>query len=897
MDAKHLRTLELDKVLARLAGLASFSASKELLLALQPETTLARVRAAQAATGEAVRLLASRPSLSIGAARDIRPLVERAKLGAILQPPDFLEVQGTIESARAMRELLHRAQLVYPELATYAGRLHPLRGLQDEIATTIDEHGEVVDSASPQLAYLRREVRSGRDRIMRRLEAIIADPNNAEAIQEPIVTERNGRYVIAIKAGFRHHIRGVVHDQSESGATLFLEPLATVDMTNDWRQSMLEEHKEVERILRVLSSRMALDATQLHEIVEALAALDAAFAKARLAEQLEAVEPDLNESGDIHLIDARHPLLTGTVVPQTITLGDGYRALVITGPNTGGKTVALKTVGLLTLLAECGLRIPAATGSKVSVFREVLADIGDEQSIEQSLSTFSGHLRNIVSMLKSADRHSLVLLDELGAGTDPDEGSALARAILEYLLAHDVTTIATTHYSELKTFAHNRAGVQNASVEFDVNTLSPTYKVRIGTPGRSNALAIAGRLGLPTDIIETARSGLSEEHLRTEALLEEISRKERVAARERNRASREEATLRRLRTQAAAALEEAERIRQEARERAFAEADAELTELRREAARLAQQLERARAERDQPAAVMAPVAAEPDHAAPNVDTLREQLVAARQAGDRELARELQRQLSIAGQAAREQPRDGELASILSRVRQAAGREALEAIRAELRGARRRRDWRRLSALEDELQQAQIGFDRETVGAIRSGLAQASTALEQLRPIRQAAVAASPARDLKVGQYVRVPGFGETGQLMTLPDDKGEVDVQVGAFTVHARAAELLKADRPRHRESDIVLRRAPLTEAPPSLSHPVDMRGIRADEVEPLLDRELNGALSAGVPYLKIIHGHGTGIVRRMVRDYLAQQPYVSSFEPASPADGGDGATIVTLAV
>ncbi|HEY8695185.1 MAG TPA: endonuclease MutS2, partial [Chloroflexota bacterium] len=602
------------------------------------------MKAIQAATSEAVRLLASRPSLTIGAARDVRPMVDRATLGAILSSGDLVDILGTIDSARAIRELLHRGQLVYPELATYIGRLHPLKSLRDCIAETINEHGEVVDSASPQLTHLRREVRTGRDRIMRRLEAIIADPNNAEAIQEPIVTERNGRYVIAVKAAHRHAIRGVVHDQSESGATLFLEPLATVDMTNDWRQSQLDEQKEVERILRLLSNRVALEAAELNDVVAALAALDATFAKAHYAERLEAIEPDLNVDGVVDLVDARHPLLTGRVVPQTIRLGESFRVLIITGPNTGGKTVALKTVGLLTLMAQCGLRIPAASGSKVAVFEQVLADIGDEQSIEQSLSTFSGHLRNIVAMLGVAGPRSLVLLDELGAGTDPDEGSELARAILEHLLARGVSTIATTHYSELKTFAHDREGVENASVEFNVNTLTPTYRLRIGTPGRSNALAIASRLGLPSEIVASARGGLSEEHLEAESLLEDIHRKERTAARERNRATRDQQQQRRLRAEAANALSDAERIRQEARETAYTEADAELSDLRREAARLARELERARRDRGGPVRRRGRFS---QPAALGSEELHTRLVEARRRGHREAARALQAQLADA----------------------------------------------------------------------------------------------------------------------------------------------------------------------------------------------------------------------------------------------------------
>ena len=964
----------------------------------------------QAATSEAVRLLASRPNLTIGAARDVRPLVNRATLGAILSAGDLVDILGTIDSARTIRELLHRGQLMYPELATYVGRLHPLKSLRDHIAETINEHGEVVDSASPQLAHLRREVRSGRDRIMRRLEAIIADPNNAEAIQEPIVTERNGRYVIAVKAAHRHGIRGVVHDQSESGATLFLEPLATVDMTNDWRQSQLEEQKEVERILRLLSNRVALEAKELDDLVAALAALDATFAKARYAERLEAVEPDLNTDGLTNLVDARHPLLSGPVVPQTIRLGESFRVLIITGPNTGGKTVALKTMGLLTLMAQCGLRIPAASGSKVAVFEQVLADIGDEQSIEQSLSTFSGHLRNIVAMLGVAGPKSLVLMDELGAGTDPDEGSELARAILEHLLARGVSTIATTHYSALKTFAHDREGVENASVEFNVNTLSPTYRLRIGTPGRSNALAIASRLGLPSEIVDSARGGLSEEHLRSESLLEDIHRKERVAARDRNRATRDQQQQRRLRTEAAGALADAERIRQEARETAYAEADAELTELRRETARLARDLERARQDRGEPApdpwlqerrerlfdrlaqahrradgVTARSVRAEFGELAPSPavagegwgeGTRQSQAGAGAQVRSAQRRRDAGRQERHRNDGAvlltedssprapakqgRPNPRDerqgGRLAAIAGKdtVKEAAGRGqrrrlgaqlASEELHGQLVEARRRGDRQAARALQAQLAQAvereRLGGaepaapqeaatvpaaaldivdalallddealaslrdevvqraqhqSRQTVRSVGRQLSDTSQRLERLRPARpvEREAAATP---IVIGQHVRVPGFSEPGQVLNLPDGKGELEVQLGAFRIRVRATELQRAPKPRPHQQSYAFQRAPESFTPPSLSRPVDMRGVRAGEVEPLLDRELNEAFSAGVQYLKIIHGHGTGAVRKIVREYLAAQPYVSSYEPAPPKDGGDGATMVTLAI
>ncbi|MGH2468880.1 MAG: endonuclease MutS2, partial [Chloroflexota bacterium] len=453
MNPKHLATLELDKVLQRLAAHAAFSVSRELLLELQPAIEAQMVREGLAETTEARRLVSSRPTLTVGGARDVRGAARRAAVGAALAAPDLLEVAGTLESAAVLRNVLMDDDL-YPRLARHGADMAPLPALVCEIADVIDANGEVLDSASPRLAELRVRVRGGRDRVLRRLEAIIVDPNTAEAIQQPIVTERAGRYVLAVKASFRQRIQGIVHDQSESGATLFLEPLAVVDLTNDWRQAQLDEQREVDRLLRELSARVGEQAEALERTVLAIARLDAALARAHYAEALEAVEPAVDDGGELELLAARHPLLTGRVVPQTIRLGAEFTVLVITGPNTGGKTVALKTAGLLALMAQCGLHIPASAGSRVAVYREVLADIGDEQSIEQSLSTFSGHMRTLVQILSVASKRTLVLLDELGAGTDPTEGSALARVILNELLRRGTPTIATTHFSELKTFAH-----------------------------------------------------------------------------------------------------------------------------------------------------------------------------------------------------------------------------------------------------------------------------------------------------------------------------------------------------------------------------------------------------------------------------------------------------------
>jgi DNA mismatch repair protein MutS2 len=436
-----------------------------------------------------------------------------------------------------------------PLLADVAARIEPCEGLLDEIGRCISEQGEVVDHASPKLARIRREMRTAHERLLDKLNRIVANSNNVSYLQEALITQRGGRYVLPIKAEFKGRIPGVVHDTSASGATLFVEPLSVVEMGNRWRELQIEERREIDRILAELSARVADLAEELAWTVEALADLDLAFAKARYANELEATEPtmlsfkgrrtDRHPGSALDLRQARHPLLDPkTVVPIDVYLAEEYYVLVITGPNTGGKTVSLKTVGLMCAMAQSGLHLPVAEGSTLSVFDGIYVDIGDEQSIEQSLSTFSGHLSNIITILERADENSIMLLDELGAGTDPVEGSALARALLSHVLARRITTLVATHYSELKAFAHTTPGVENASLEFDLETLAPTYRMQIGLPGRSNAFAIAERLGLSREIVRSAQAMVSPEELETETLLTEIQQAHREAT-----VARDEAVL------------------------------------------------------------------------------------------------------------------------------------------------------------------------------------------------------------------------------------------------------------------------------------------------------------------------------------------------------------------
>ena len=544
MVPRTLRVLEFDKIRQRLARFASFSLGVERALALEPVDDVRLAREWQAETREALRLIAEKSDMHLGGAHDLRPLVEQALRGSPLLPQDWLDVRATLQRARSLQRALSRLSEQFPRVADVAMRISAPQALIEEIAQCIDDRGEVLDTASEALARIRRDLREAHSRLLDRLHRIVSTPDNAPYLQEAIVTQRHGRYVIPLRSEFKGRIPGLVQDQSGSGATLFIEPLAAVELNNQWREAQLAEEEEIRKILARLTDMLAHDADAVNNTVEALGDLDLIFAKAQYANELRATEPILHDfspqkpSRDgqegaasphpgsvLKLRQARHPLLDPlTVVPVDIYFDENYFVLLITGPNTGGKTVSLKTTGLLALMAQAGLHIPAGDGSEISVFAEILADIGDEQSIEQSLSTFSSHMTHIIDILHRATPTSLVLMDELGAGTDPEEGAALAQALLETLLERRVTTLATTHYSELKVFAHNTRFVENASVEFDIETLSPTYRLSIGLPGRSNAFAIALRLGLPNQIVEQAEALVSPQSLEAEAMLAEIKR-------------------------------------------------------------------------------------------------------------------------------------------------------------------------------------------------------------------------------------------------------------------------------------------------------------------------------------------------------------------------------------
>ncbi len=575
VDEKTLTLLAFPKVLDQLAAHASFSVAVEQVKQLKPVTGITEIKHRQQLTREARLLINTHDEISVGGARDVRELVGRARRNGVLEATELLEVSTTLASARTLLRRMEKITLPVAGLREIALRLNPPAGIIDAISAAISDRGEVLDSASPKLREIRRELKLANERLLNKMNAIINGQQTVGMLQESIITQRNGRLVVPLRAEFKGQLKGIIHDQSSSGQTLFVEPLAVVEANNRLAELQLAERDEIRRILAELSIRVGQHAALIEEIVNDLGTFDFYLACARYAEQMDAAEPILTlfPERTIRLYEARHPLLDpAKVVPLDIDLDPLTFMMVITGPNTGGKTVSLKTVGLMIVMAQAGLHIPALSGSTIPVFENVFADIGDEQSIEQSLSTFSGHITNIVRILKKANEHSLVLLDELGAGTDPQEGAALAQALLSYLVSKRISGFVATHYPELKAYAHMTTGVVNASMEFNMQTLKPTYHLTQGLPGRSNALLIAERLGLPEEILNEARSGIHPDELRTEDLLDEINRQRQLARKARNRAEKERQKETGLRQQLARRMEEIEAERMKILEEARLEA-------------------------------------------------------------------------------------------------------------------------------------------------------------------------------------------------------------------------------------------------------------------------------------------------------------------------------------
>jgi DNA mismatch repair protein MutS2 len=817
MDHKTLQVLEYPKVLDRLAAYCGFSASKSLALGLQPTTNLLEIRQSQQEVTEARRLIVTSDA-TIGGAHDIRPKVDLARRGGVLDPVDVLDVKSTLIAARELKKFLEKRASELPRLADIATALPTPSGLVDAISRTVSDRGEVLDGASPKLASLRGEIRVAHERLMSRLQKYISDSSTVSMLQDALITQRDGRYVIPLRAEFKGRIKSIVHDQSSSGATLFIEPLAVVELNNKWRELQLAERDEIRRIMAALSLQIAEHANLLIWGVEALALLDLAFARAKYAEDIRAAEPVFVERSTLNvqrlnasppetphfqtlnLVHARHPLLDPkTVVPTDFTMPPETRAVIITGPNTGGKTVALKTVGLLILMAQSGMHIPAQSGSSLSIFESIWADIGDEQSIEQSLSTFSGHITNIIRILQAADEHSLVILDELGAGTDPQEGAALARAMLAHLMERNITTLVTTHHPELKAYAHTMAGIINASVEFDVRTLRPTYQLTIGIPGRSNAIAIAQRLGLPEAILEAARNEVNPESLRADNMLDDIKRQRNLSHKERQKAEKARAEIHKLRRELAERLEKIEEERREVLAQARAEGELEVEILKR-----------------------------------NLESLKRQM---------------------------------------KKVKQ-----PVEA----------------LAKIEEKLEEA----EEKVIQPVARKTSQAAN---------------QPTGALKLGEKVILRSLGSQGVITSLGEN--EAEVQVGSLRVRAKLADIQRKTDEEESVDSQTLKVKKSPKGSPSDPKPstlrqgsgqaftvqsgpgmeLDLRGMMAEDALARLDDYLDRAYLSGMPFVRIIHGKGTGKLRQEVRASLKNHPQVATFEIGLESEGGDGVTVAKM--
>jgi DNA mismatch repair protein MutS2 len=803
MDTKTLNVLEYPKILERLAGFCDFSASMALARSLEPTDSYELAVARLAETTEARKLFAIQ-GIGIGAAHDIRASADLAARSGVLDPQALLDIKSTLISCRDLKKAFEKRGDEYPRLSHIAQALPETFGLVDAITRILSDRGEVLDSASPKLAEIRRKLRVAQDRLMTRLQKYVTDSKTVSMLQEPIITQRDGRFVIPLRAEFKGKIKSIVHDQSSSGATLFVEPLPVVEANNEIRELQLAQRDEERRILAEVSALVGEHAVDLKYGVENLAALDLTFAKAKYAEELNSSEPILNQLSAIgnqhsakaeeqnksqviiRLLNARHPLIDpNNVVPIDVDPAPGTRAIVITGPNTGGKTVSLKTVGLFVLMAQSGLHIPAQSGSELPCFHSVYADIGDEQSIEQSLSTFSGHITNIIRILKEIDHRSLVIFDELGSGTDPQEGAAIARAILGHLLETGAMTLVATHYPELKTFAHSTEGVVNASLEFDIKTLRPTYKLTLGLPGRSNALAIAQRLGLPQTIIESARAEINPLDLRADKLLDDIRK-------ERNRTSREREKLEKARgkleTQTRELEKRLEKIEDERRDT----------------------IAKARAEGELEVAVLKS----------NIDSLKNQMKKAKQ--------------------------------------------PLEAIR----------------AMEEKIEK----MEEKTEAPV-----------ERRQTMDHGQSSSTVDRQWSLGERVTVRTLNAEGVLTALGESDAEV--QIGTLRVRARISELQKRQTADNKPQTVVRQQASSTVHRQSSSPgmEVDLRGLMSEDALDKMEKYMEQAFLAGLPFVRIIHGKGTGKLRQAVREALRGHEYVKSFEEGGDKEGGEGVTVAKL--
>jgi len=792
MNQKALETLEYRKIIAQLKREMGSAASAKLADELTPLTSEKIIKEELRSTTEAVDLIVRKGPLPTGGLYDIREALLLAKKGGSLTMRQLLEVQNVLGISSEVVAFMHDDAL--PDLK-YIGEMVDLivefTALEKEISRCILTEDEMADNASPKLKDIRRSIHQQNQAIKNKLSRIITSSSNKTYLQDAIVTMRDGRYVIPVKQEYRSFFPGMVHDQSKGGATLFIEPQGVVELNNKLRELEVEEQLEIARILAELSSRVAEHYREIRSNLELLTKLDFIMAKGKLSCKMHASEPKIDTDGELRLISARHPLIEyKKAVPVDIRIGGDYRTLIITGPNTGGKTVSLKTAGLLVMMAQSGLHIPASHASTLPIFGEVFADIGDEQSIEQSLSTFSSHMKNIVSIIDKASYDSLVLVDELGAGTDPTEGAALAIAILERFYDSGALTMATTHYNELKKYALATSGVENAAMEFDVETLTPTYRLLIGVPGKSNAFEISKKLGLSESVIERASEHIKHGDMEFENVISSIEDDKRKAAADRLDAESMRAEIEeRLKK-----LEEKEKAISEKRADIIAEAKREARELLRET--------------------------------------------------KSAVKDVQKDLR----------------------------------RLQKSGAHTNLNTGALEKSRRKINEAEDLVSEKVVKQVNSEPVSADT--------------------LKIGDRVKLLTIGQNGTILSLPDEKGNLMINIGALKIKARLQDLMLINEGKDRKPQAKSSSkygSLLRSKSSSVSASINVKGKNLEDALADVEKYLDDVYMAGLDMVSIIHGRGGGILKDGIRQMLKRKKYVDSYGAASYNDGGEGVTIVRM--
>lgn len=789
MNERSLRVLEYVKIIKKLEGKCSSSLGKEKVGELSPISDIDKIVQWQKETSEAESILIKKGNVPLGGIHDVLPYIKRTEIGSYLDPAQLLQLKDTLSIVRRLKSFFkeYSEESVYPIVKGLVQSLVSLKDIEKKIELCILSETEISDNASSELKHIRRQMASKNDSVRNKLNSIINSASTQKYLQDAIITMRNDRYVVPVKQEHKGNIAGLVHDQSSSGATLFIEPMAVVELNNQLKELKIKEEAEIERILLEIAAMIAERAEDIKANQIVLKNLDFIFAKGKLSVEMKAVEPSLNINGNIQIKNGRHPLLSvDEVVPNSMWLGEDFHILVITGPNTGGKTVTLKTLGLLTLMAQSGLHVPADYGTELAVFDQVFADIGDEQSIEQSLSTFSSHMTNIVNIMDNVSSKSLVLFDELGAGTDPTEGAALAMAILNHLKEMGTTTVATTHYSELKQYALSNPEVENASVEFDINTLSPTYKLLIGVPGKSNAFEISRKLGLSDFIIDRSKELLSTEDIHFEELLQNIEKN-------RTTAEREKAEATRLRM-------ETEKLKEkyyEKKQQLEIQKDKVMKEAKRESYKIVKQAK-----------------AEAEEIIDNLKSLKVDL-------------------------------------------------------------------------EEKEMNRKIEEARKNISGKMNKLAKDSGDKLVLKTNKK------PPKNLKPGEAVKVLSLNQIGYVVSPENENGEVQIQVGIMKVNMHVSNLKRSEEEKDSKKTgtgkIVKSKAE------SAKSEVDVRGKDLEEARYEVDKYLDDAYIAGLAQVTIIHGVGTGVLSKGIKQMLKRHKHAKSFREGGYGEGGIGVTIVEL--